>query len=379
MSDEIKNDESSTDEVINDIVEETLEEAQEPKTKGNAKDSTPVSEPESIASVDKAASDSPDNSAKNKASIMPKTKAGMIAATVDHMGKMKKNDVEKILSQMMHGDDAKDVDEYFGHGPLKQSFNPEGDVIAEKSEDAVDTAKAELDTLVNNEATLSEEFKEKTAVIFEAAVKSKLSEEIDRLEAQYKEELEEEVSSTKSELVEKVDSYLNYVVENWIKENEIAIENGLRTEIAEGFMDKLKDLFTESYIQVPESKVDLVDELAEQVEELETKLNETTQKVIDQSGEIEEMTKDRIINESASDLADTQVEKLKSLVNDLDFESEEKYAEKVNTIKEAHFSQETGSSEESPVIEEDGHDEVMETSPNMDKYITALQKTAPKN
>ena len=377
MSDEIRNDESSTDEVINDIVEETLEEQDAKssvKAKGNAKDETPVSEPESIASVDKAADETPDNSAKNKASIMPKTKAGMIAATVDHMGKMKKNDVEKVLAQMMHGDDAKDMEEY-----QTNSFNPEGDVIAEKSEDAVDTAKAELNSLVENEATLSEEFKEKTAVIFEAAVKSKLSEEIDRLEAQYKEELEEEVSSTKSELVEKVDSYLNYVVENWIKENEIAIENGLRTEIAEGFMDKLKDLFTESYIQVPESKVDLVDELAEQVEELETKLNETTQKVIDQSGEIEEMTKDRIINESASDLADTQVEKLKSLVNDLDFEDAEKYAEKVNTIKEAHFSQETGSSEESPMIEEDGHDEVMETSPNMERYVSTLKKTAPKN
>lgn len=379
MSDEIRNDESSTDEVINDIVEETLEE-QDAKTsvkaKGNAKDETPVSEPESIASVDKAADETPDNSAKNKASIMPKTKAGMIAATVDHMGKMKKNDVEKVLAQMMHGDDAKDMEEY---SMQKNSFDPEGDVIAEESEDAVDTAKAELNSLVENEATLSEEFKQKTAVIFEAAVKSKLSEEIDRLETQYKEELEEEVSSTKSELVEKVDSYLNYVVENWIKENEIAIENGLRTEIAEGFMDKLKDLFTESYIQVPESKVDLVDELAEQVEELETKLNETTQKVIDQSGEIEEMTKDRIINESASDLADTQVEKLKSLVNDLDFEDAEKYAEKVNTIKEAHFSQETGSSDESPMIEEDGHDEVMETSPNMERYVSTLKKTAPKN
>ena len=369
MSDEIRNDESSTDEVINDIVEETLEE-QDAKTsvkaKGNAKDETPVSEPESIASVDKATKDSPDNSAKNKASIAPKTKAGMISAMVTHMQAMKKVDMQNMYNSYMNNESVEETDE----------------IIAEESVekvDAVDTAKAELDTLVNNEATLSEEFKEKTAVIFEAAVKSKLSEEIDRLETQYKEELEEEVSSTKSELVEKVDSYLNYVVENWIKENEIAIENGLRTEIAEGFMDKLKDLFTESYIQVPESKVDLVDELAEQVEELETKLNETTQKVIDQSGEIEEMTKDRIINESASDLADTQVEKLKSLVNDLDFESEEKYAEKVETIKEAHFSQETGSSEESPVIEEDGHDEVMETSPNMDKYITALQKTAPKN
>ena len=369
MSDEIRNDESSTDEVINDIVEETLEE-QDAKTsvkaKGNAKDETPVSEPESIASVDKATKDSPDNSAKNKASIAPKTKAGMISAMVTHMQAMKKVDMQNMYNSYMNNESVEETDE----------------IIAEESVekvDAVDTAKAELDTLVNNEATLSEEFKEKTAVIFEAAVKSKLSDEIDRLETQYKEELEEEVSSTKSELVEKVDSYLNYVVENWIKENEIAIENGLRTEIAEGFMDKLKDLFTESYIQVPESKVDLVDELAEQVEELETKLNETTQKVIDQSGEIEEMTKDRIINESASDLADTQVEKLKSLVNDLDFESEEKYAEKVDTIKEAHFSQETGSSEESPVIEEDGHDEVMETSPNMDKYITALQKTAPKN
>lgn len=381
MSDETRNDESSTDEVINDIVEETLEEAQEPKPKGNAKDESPVSEPEAIASVDKAADDSPDNSAKNKASIAPKTKAGMINAMVNgimkHGQDNNKAEVENIYAnvmKMMNGDDDEKKENY---GKQNSSFEPEGDVIAEN--DAIDTAKAELNSLVDNEATLSEEFKEKTAVIFEAAVKSKLSDEIDRLETQYKEELAEEVSSTKSELVEKVDSYLNYVVENWIKENEIAIENGLRTEIAEGFMDKLKDLFTESYIQVPESKVDLVDELAEQVEELETKLNETTQKVIDQSGEIEEMTKDRIINESASDLADTQVEKLKSLVNDLDFENEEKFKEKVDTIKEAHFSQETGSSDESPMIEEDGHDEVMETSPNMERYVSTLKKTVSKN
>ena len=104
-------------------------------------------------------------------------------------------------------------------------------------------------------------------------------------------------------------------------------------------MSKLKDLFSESYIEVPESKVDLVDELAEQVEELETKLNETTQKVIDQS-ELEEMKKEEIIRESSSDLADTQVEKLKTLVNDLDFEDAEKFAEKVKTVKEAHFSNE---------------------------------------
>ena len=134
----------------------------------------------------------------------------------------------------------------------------EDEVISESPE--VDTT-AELDALVESEATLSDEFKTKTATIFEAAVKTKVSEEIDRLEEQYKEELEEEVSSTKSDLVEKVDNYLNYVVETWMEENQIAIQNGLRNEIAENFMNKLKDLFTESYIEVPESKVDLVDEL----------------------------------------------------------------------------------------------------------------------
>jgi len=370
MSDEIRNDESSTDEVINDIVEETLEE-QDAKTsvkaKGNAKDETPVSEPESIASVDKAASDSPDNSAKNKASIAPKTKAGMISAMVTHMQAMNKMDMQAMYNSYHNTESVEETDE----------------VIAEESVekvDAVDTAKAELDTLVNNEATLSEEFKEKTAVIFEAAVKSKLSEEIDRLESQYKEELEEELSSTKSEMVEKVDSYLNYVVENWMKENELQVENGLRTEIAEGFMSKLKDLFSESYIEVPESKVDLVDELAEQVEELESKLNETTQKVIDQSGELEEMKKEEIIRESSSDLADTQVEKLKTLVNDLDFEDAEKFAEKVKTVKEAHFSNEPSGSDEIISEETEGEsDELIESNSSMDRYVSTLRKTQPKS
>ena len=321
MTDEIRNDEveTSTDEVVNEIVEETLEEAEamsSVKAKGSAKDASPVSEPESIASVDKAA-----DAVKPKQAPAPKTKAGMISAMTDIMLKKSKADMEAMYNNY-HNMKKEEVEEM------------EGEAIVESPE--VDTM-GELNALVESEATLSDEFKEKTAVIFEAAVKSKLSEEIDRLESQYKEELEEELSSTKSEMVEKVDSYLNYVVENWMKENELQVENGLRTEIAEGFMSKLKDLFSESYIEVPESKVDLVDELAEQVEELESKLNETTQKVIDQSGELEEMKKEEIIRESSSDLADTQVEKLKTLVNDLDFEDAEKFAEKVKTVKEAHF------------------------------------------
>ena len=364
MTDEIRNDEveTSTDEVVNEIVEETLEEAEamsSVKAKGSAKDASPVSEPESIASVDKAA-----DAVKPKQAPAPKTKAGMISAMTDKMLKMSKADMESMYASY-HKMKKEEVEEM------------EGEAIVESPE--VDTM-GELNALVESEATLSDEFKEKTAVIFEAAVKSKLSEEIDRLESQYKEELEEELSSTKSEMVEKVDSYLNYVVENWMKENELQVENGLRTEIAEGFMSKLKDLFSESYIEVPESKVDLVDELAEQVEELESKLNETTQKVIDQSGELEEMKKEEIIRESSSDLADTQVEKLKTLVNDLDFEDAEKFAEKVKTVKEAHFSNEPSGSDEIISEESEGEsDELIESSSSMDKYVTALRKTQSKN
>lgn len=364
MTDEIRNDEveTSTDEVVNEIVEETLEEAEamsSVKAKGSAKDASPVSEPESIASVDKAA-----DAVKPKQAPAPKTKAGMISAMTDKMLKMSKSDMESMYASY-HKMKKEEVEEM------------EGEAIVESPE--VDTM-GELNALVESEATLSDEFKEKTAVIFEAAVKSKLSEEIDRLESQYKEELEEELSSTKSEMVEKVDSYLNYVVENWMKENELQVENGLRTEIAEGFMSKLKDLFSESYIEVPESKVDLVDELAEQVEELESKLNDTTQKVIDQSGELEEMKKEEIIRESSSDLADTQVEKLKTLVNDLDFEDAEKFAEKVKTVKEAHFSNEPSGSDEIISEESEGEsDELIESSSSMDKYVTALRKTQSKN
>ena len=364
MTDEIRNDEveTSTDEVVNEIVEETLEEAEamsSVKAKGSAKDASPVSEPESIASVDKAA-----DAVKPKQAPAPKTKAGMISAMTDKMLKMSKSDMEGMYASY-HKMKKEEVEEM------------EGEAIVESPE--VDTM-GELNALVESEATLSDEFKEKTAVIFEAAVKSKLSEEIDRLESQYKEELEEELSSTKSEMVEKVDSYLNYVVENWMKENELQVENGLRTEIAEGFMSKLKDLFSESYIEVPESKVDLVDELAEQVEELESKLNDTTQKVIDQSGELEEMKKEEIIRESSSDLADTQVEKLKTLVNDLDFEDAEKFAEKVKTVKEAHFSNEPSGSDEIISEESEGEsDELIESSSSMDKYVTALRKTQSKN
>tara|TARA_R110000764_G_scaffold9262_7_gene29938 strand:- start:1153 stop:2202 length:1050 start_codon:yes stop_codon:yes gene_type:complete len=337
------------DEDINDIVEDTLEEGSEPAPKGKP-DANATDEEESIASVDKAA-----DATKAKQAPAPKTKAGMINAMSMKLQSMKKADIQAAYFK-----DSVDMDNV--------------DAIVETQ---IDTA-AELDALVESEATLSDEFKAKTAVIFEAAVKSKLSEEVDRIEAQYKEELAEEISSTKSELVEKVDSYLNYVVESWMEENQVAIQSGLRTEIAETFMDKMKDLFTESYIEVPASKVDLVDELAESVEELETRLNETTQKVIDTSEELEVYKRETIIREASSDLAETQVEKLKSLVEGIDFEDEEQFASKVKTVKESYFTKEITGSDEVETVQEDA-DVTTDVSSVMESYLATIRKNASKS
>ena len=338
------------DVVTDEIVEQTLEEM-DGKAPAPKEDPEATSPEDAIASVDKVVKDAPAQIKK----VHPKTKAGMISAMTDKMLKMSKKDMEEMY------------DSYSESVDMENS-----EVVVETT---VDTS-AELDALVESEATLSEEFKQKTAILFETALKSKLSEEVDRLEDQYKAELAEEISLTKSDLVEKVDNYLNYVVETWMEDNKLAVQNGLRTEIAETFMEKMKDLFTESYIDVPESKVDLVDELAESVDELETKLNEQTQKVIDTTVELEGYKRNTIIREASRDLAETQVEKLKSLVEDVDFGSEENFAEKVNTIKESYFSKTIKEEIQEEIAQE--ADQTVEVSDVMASYLSTIRKTALK-
>lgn len=230
----------------------------------------------------------------------------------------------------------------------------------------------ELGSLVESEATLSEEFKEKVSLIFEANVKAKVAEEIDNLEEAYATQLEEEVSATKAELVEKVDSYLNYVVENWMEENALAIQSGLRAEIAEDFMQGLKTLFTESYVDVPESKVDLVDELHESVEELSEKLNDATESLLEASGVIETFQREEIIREASRGLADTQVEKLRTMVEDYSFDDD--FAKKVETIKESLFTKKAIVNEEN--TDDDDTTDTVELSESMASYITALKKSS---
>jgi hypothetical protein len=291
----------------------------------------------------------------------PKTKAGMIQSVMAKMQNMSK---AKLMAGY-EGYMSDDVDD--------ETF--EGKSVVETQEAEYDFS-GDLDALVESEATLSDGFKDKAATIFEAAVKSKLSEEIARIEESYGEELAEEIASTKSDLVEKIDSYLNYVVENWMSENQIAIQSGLRAEIAENFMNGLKDLFVESYVEVPESKVDLVDDLAEQVEELETALNSQTSKNIEMTEELELFQRYEVIREHAHGLAETEVEKLAALAEDLDFIDEATFSAKVKTIKESYFTKEVKSAEVVDDLVEDTADNSVEVSSVMDSYLQALKKSS---
>lgn len=292
----------------------------------------------------------------------PKTKAGIVSAITAQVLKMSKMEGAKVLTMM-------------NAGAYNESVEAEDAIVeADKTADIKIDFSDDMKALVESEATLSDEFKEKTAVIFEMAVKTKLSEEIGRLEEDYKSELNEEINKTKEELVEKVDGYLNYVVENWMAENKVAVENGLRTEIAENFMGKLKDLFVESYVDVPDSKVDLVDDLNEQVVELEDQLNTTTGKMIAMTEELELFQRYEVVREHSNGLAETEVEKLASLVEDIDFEDSESFSAKVKIIKENHFKKaivETQVEE----IEEGSAPVDTDVVSSMDQYLTALKKS----
>ena len=340
---------------------------------GGMKHDPKNAEAQSVAATDKAADATgtagarsmPGGTAKDntKKDPMPKTKAGMIAAMVQNLQGMNKKQLMKAYTMY----NSTDPEAFDGEPIAEEEVKQEAQVEVDFKDD--------LKALVAEEATLSDEFKQKAETIFEAAINTKVNAEIDRLEEKYNEELAEEIESTKADLVEKVDNYLNYVVENWMEENKLAIQNGLRTEIAEDFMTKLKGLFEESYIEVPEGKVDMVDDLADQVEELEKTVNESTKKAIDMAVELESYKRDAIIREATKDLAETQVEKLKKLAENVDFEDEETFTQKVAQLKESYFAKKI-TSQEGEIVEDDTPS--VETSDSMASYLNAIKKTQTK-
>ena len=312
---------------------------------------------------------------------------GMIKDIYDLLQEMDKDSIEEVRKALSEEESSEETVEENENTQVLS----EDELDELKKEYQIDV-KSDVEALIQGEE-LSEEFKEKAATIFEAAVFAKVNEEVnsrvEALEEQYKTELEGSILETREEMVKKVDDYLNYVVKEWMQENELAIEKGIRSEIVEDFMVGLKNLFVEHYIDIPEEKVDLVDDLFAKVEDLEESLNKEMEKNVDMQSELKEYKKFEAIANISEDLTDVQVEKMQKLAETVDFESEDEYAEKLQVIKENYFpangsvaSEESTNDDSQPeVLTEEEAKEVEETaemSDTMKWYSSAISRTIKK-
>ena len=240
-------------------------------------------------------------------------------------------------------------------------------------EDSLDI-KSDVDALIGD-SDLSEEFKQKAATIFEAAIKSKVKAEAKRLEGEYETKLQENTESHKAEMVEKVDSYLNYVVEEWMKENQIAIERGIKGEIAEDFIGGLKKLFEDHYIDVPDEKYNVLEDQASKIEELEKKLNESIDKNVELNKANGELKRQDIIDETSEDLADTAKEKFNKLAEEVEYSNEDDFRTKVSTIKESYFGKKEVKQDDEIDNVAAGESSNEDLSNAMAAYAAAISKT----
>jgi len=248
----------------------------------------------------------------------------------------------------------------------------DGEMVAED-------LSADIDAIFGDE-NISEEFKSKVSTIFEARVTDRINTIKEEIETEYSSMLEEAVESIRTDLTEKVNDYLDYIVEEWMKQNEVAIEKGLRTEMVEDFIGGLRNLFAEHYIDVPAEKVDLVDELATKVESLEDKLNEEIQRGIEYKKQLTEAKKIDVVRTVCEGLTSTQVEKIKSLAESVEFSTEEEYQEKLETIRENYFPSGMKKANASQMHEqvEDGSEKPAIKDARMAAYASAISKTLPK-
>jgi len=290
-----------------------------------------------------------DNSAKLKEPTI-KTVNDVVnskAAKADAMKKMAKEEIESVEEEVLEEEEIVSEDE---------GIDIEEDVNA----------------LLGGEE-LSEEFKEKAKVIFEAALTSKIKEIQETLEVQFEVKLDEERETLKESLTERVDSYLEYVCEEWMKENELAIEHGLKTEMTESFLSGMKGLFEEHYVTIPEEKYDVLESMVDKLDDMETKLNEQIDKNIGLNKRLAESVSDNILDNVSEGLAATQKEKLASLAESIEFESEEEYREKLETLKESYFSRTPTTKSEAPQTLSEGVDSTpAPVGSSMEAYLRTL-------
>jgi len=307
-------------------------------------------------------SDKGEPMAKVKEDSVPTTKAGMMAAVYEKLGKLKKDQIagqyESILSSL----------------ELQEGAEEETDVRPLDVQDDIDALTAGEE--------LSPEFKSKASTIFEAAVQAKVNQVVltkeQELEESMQGRLQEELQSYQEEIVEKVDNYLNYVSEEWVKDNKLAIEKGIRSELTEGFLVGLKDLFTEHYITIPEEKVDVVDDLFGKVEDLEKELNEQVSKNVEVQSELTKIKKEKVLSSLTKDLTETQKEKVAELAENVVAEDAEDYETKVEVLKENYFPTEEKKVALVEDIETHSNEEEIDERPilkeGMEHYMSAISR-----
>ena len=292
--------------------------------------------------VVKPTDSNPDASKKVKQVSDKVSQSSQVKAEPSNIAGMKQEETEKAdekedsKKEAMHDkEDMKKKDMMKAGKMMKMKAGYHEEVEEKSTEDSLDI-KSDVDALIGD-SDLSEEFKQKAATIFEAAIKSKVKAEAQRLEGEYETKLKENTESHKAEMVEKVDSYLNYVVEEWMKENQIAIERGIKGEIAEDFIGGLKKLFEDHYIDVPDEKYNVLEDQASKIEELEKKLNESIDKNVELNKANGELKRQDIIDETSEDLADTAKEKFNKLAEEVEYSNEDDFRTKVKTLKESYF------------------------------------------
>jgi len=328
-----------------------------------SKKSASAMPPEKLpAEVHDAGGPTPENykNDDNSAKITPSTKSATAPTTKPSAAssKMEETETKDEVIAEMHDDEAEDK------AMMKKMKMKE-------------KMKEDVDALFADDSTISEEFKSKVSTIFEARVEDRVAQIEEEIETHYAGMLEEAVESIKNELTEKVDDYLSYVVEQWMEENQIAIESGLRSEMTEEFISGLRNLFAEHYIDVPAEKIDLVDELATKVEELESSLNEEIERGIQTKKALVEARKNEITHVVCEGLTATQVEKIKSLAESVEFSTEDEYKSKLETIRENYFPSGTKRADENQLHEElgDAEDKKVSSDPFVNAVANAISKT----
>jgi hypothetical protein len=277
-----------------------------------------------------------------------------------------------------------------GQVPFKEDAEASGDEITEEDiDDTIEPRKVEMNleelrkdiaSVFSGDENLSEEFKTQAASIFEAAVIARVNNEVEKLTDELAEEAARQIQTIKEGLVDKVDSYLGYVVEQWMKDNELAVERGLRTEVAEDFMIGLKNLFQEHYFEVPEDKVDVLEDMAVKVDEATGKLDEAIKTNIELKNQLDAVMRDRVVESASRGLTATDAEKLAKLLEGVEYGDEKLFTEKVRVIKESYFPAGAFNSQEKMLEEEVQHGQkpAAETSPHMQRYVQALSRTVKK-